>query len=93
MMTTATKRPLAWRLDDALGTVPLFDLLATGPRHGVREWASSIAWTSRMLASPGGRAWMAWRRSVWAGSPRSDELYRRSCAISRLERWKRRRRA
>lgn len=82
-------RPLAWRLDDRFGTTPLIDLVATGPRHGVREWASSIALVIGKLSSPSGRAWMAWRRAAWGGSPRADALYRRLNAISRLERMRR----
>lgn len=47
----------------------------------------------RKLSSPSGRAWMRWRRAVWTGSPREDALYKRMNAVSRLERWKRRRAA
>jgi hypothetical protein len=79
-------RPLSWRIDDALGTTPLFDVIASGPRHGFAEWGSSIALVVRKLASPSGRAFMAWRRSVWLGSSKEDARYRRLNAVSRLER-------
>lgn len=84
------KRPLSWRIDDALGTRPLVDLVMSGPRHGVGEWIRSIAVVVRHLSSPAGRAWMRWRQAAWLGSEREDELYRRSCALDRLERWRRR---
>lgn len=89
-MTSMAKRPLRWRLDDRFGTGPLFDVLASGPRHGLAEWLSSVALVVRKLLSPSGRAWMAWRRAEWSGSPNADALYKRSCAISRLERMRRR---
>lgn len=91
--TMQTKRPLRWRIDDALGTRPLADLMLSGPQHGVAEWIRSIAVIVRHLSSPAGHAWMRWRQAAWLGSEREDELYRRSCAISRLERWRRRRAA
>jgi hypothetical protein len=83
------KRPLAWRIDDALGTTPLVDLIASGPRYGLAEWLSSIVVVIRSLASRRGRAWMAWRRSAWLGSPREPARWRRLCAIERLERMRR----
>jgi hypothetical protein len=83
------KRPLAWRIDDALGTTPLFDLIASGPRHGLAEWVSSIAVVVRSLASRRGRAWMAWRRAAWLGSLREPERLRRLDAIERLDRMRR----
>jgi hypothetical protein len=84
------RRPLRWKIDDALGTGPLFDLLLSRPHHGVGEWLGSIAMVMRKLSSPSGRAWMRWRQSVWFGSDRADAFYRRSCAIGRLERRRRR---
>ena len=90
---TTFKRPLRCRIDDAFGTTPLFDVIGSGPQHGVAEWLSSIGVVLGKLSSPSGRAWMRWRQAAWIGSPREDELYKRSCAISRLERLKRRRAA
>lgn len=88
---TMKTRPLAWSLDDRFGTAPLIDLIATGPRHGLPEWLSSICMVIGKLLSPSGRAWMAWRRAEATGSDRADALYRRLNAISRLERMRRRR--
>lgn len=85
-----TTRPLSWRIDAALGTTPLFDVLSTGPRHGVAEWLSSLALVIGKLASPPGRAWMRWRQAVWAGSPNEDALFKRMNAVTRLERMRRR---
>ena len=90
-MTSTTKRPLAWSLDDRFGTTPLLDLIASGPRHGLPEWLSSIWVVIGKLAAPSGRAWMRWRRAEWAGSDRADALYRRLNAVTRMERMRRRR--
>ncbi len=79
------KRPLAWRIDDALGTAPLFDVIATVPRHGLPEWLSSIRLVVGKLASPSGRAWMAWRRAEAVGGPKADRRYRRVVAFDRLK--------
>ncbi len=80
---TAKSRPLAWRLDDRFGTRPLFDVIATGPRYGVRDWLLGIAEVVRRLTSPRGRAYSRWQRAYDRGSPDAARLYAEYLATDR----------
>lgn len=77
------KKPLSWRLDDALGTRPLFDVIATGPRYGVRDWLLGIAEVVRRLSTPRGRVYSRWQRAYDRGSADADALYERYLATDR----------
>ncbi len=72
---TAKSRPLSWRLDDALATRPLFDVIAAGPQYGVRDWLLGIVEVIRRLTSPRGRAYSAWQRAYDRGSDDAARLY------------------
>jgi len=88
-----TKRPLRWRLDDKLGTRPLFDLLLGGPsRYSIWEWLQGIGVHLIALLRPSGRAYLQWhwmyRHGIGDRAER-DRAYSRFIVLRRLERRRR----
>lgn len=86
-------RPLRWRLDDALGTRPLFDLLLSGPsRLSVTEWIQGIGVHLLALLRPSGRAYLHWHWMYKHGigsEEERDKAYCRFIALKKLERRRR----
>ena len=83
------RRPLRWRLDDKLGTRPLFDLLLGGPAgHSVAVWMQGISVHLMALLRPSGRAYLRWHWMYLHGigeRAERDREYRRFVALQRLE--------
>lgn len=83
------KRPLRWRLDDKLGTRPLFDLLLGRPSHySISEWLQGIGVHLLALLRPSGRAYLRWHRMYRHGigdRAGRDRAYHRFIALQRLE--------
>lgn len=83
MLPPAKKRPLTWRLDDALGMTPLFDVITGGPRYGggIWDWLKGIVIVVRSLSSPHGRAFSRWQRAYDRDSPEAARLSQKLLAI------------
>src|SRR5690554_6246797 len=81
--------PWPARLDHALGTRPVFEILVEGPRGDVRGWLKSLRQlTHTLFLTPRGHAWLRWHWDHVHNDDRRPELLRRLNAHSRLARIK-----
>ena len=58
-------RPLRWRIDEALGTSPLFDLVLGKPTHGHWQQIVAIVTVLGWMTRPVAREVMRSRRASW----------------------------
>jgi hypothetical protein len=80
--------PWPARLDHALGTRPVFEILVEGPRGDVRGWLKSLRQLAGNFLTPRGRAWLRWHWDHVHNDDRRPELLRKLNAQSRLARIK-----
>ncbi len=82
--------PWPARLDHALGTRPVIEMIFEGPNQelgGTRDWLRSIGeFLHTLLLTPRGRAWLCWHWDHVHNGDRRPELLRKLNAHSRLER-------
>jgi hypothetical protein len=83
--------PSTWpwpaRIDHALGTRPLVEMIVDGPRSDVRVWLKAI-WqcVHTTFLTARGRAWLRYRWDVNHCGGQRPELRRRYHALDRLKR-------